>query len=67
MTTLRSALIEARAEFSELPAGEIRRKIDNILKDESITDIDGWVIDECQPASWSTEDDFYGDLPKTPF
>ena len=57
MTTLREALVQARSEFSELPAGEIRREIDNILKDESITDIDGWVIDECHnyPVDAPTE------------
>ena len=71
MTTLRSALIEARAKFEELPAGEIRRSVDNILNDETLIDFGGWPVEVCRTDSVDRGDEtnvyFYEELKHTPF
>jgi hypothetical protein len=64
MTTLREAIQTARQESNELPAGEIRRKLDNILNDETLTDgLCGWDIDHC----YNEPEAFYEELKITPF
>ena len=60
MTTLREALIQARAEFDELPAGEIRRSVDNILNDDSL------IAEECRTDSVIPYP-FYEGLKTEPF
>ena len=72
MTTLRSALIEARKEYEELPAGEIRRSVDNLLNDPTLTNyLDGWSVDVCHidkdvGYEWDVEA-FYEELNHLPF
>ena len=65
MTTLREALIQAREQFDELPAGEIRRLVDNVLNDGSLTDsLGGWPVEVCRTDS---VDSFYSEVEDTPF
>ena len=68
MTTLREALTEARADFDELPAGEIRRLVDNVLNDDSLTGCTGdgcSIVEVCRTDS--VIDPFLSEVNSEPF
>ena len=72
MTTLRESLTEARSKFEELPAGECRRLVDNVLNDPSLTEnLEGWPVDVCHidtdvGCAWDV-DAFLREVNKEPF